>query len=269
VTGFHRGAAVLFAAALLAGACGTGTDDEVTAEGGTSPPPTNETTSTETTATGPAETVQPEPTDSTTDETSTADGPDAGCPEADARAGDLDADGREEQVVHVTSDGVAAVRVCDASGGLLGEIPGLGRGEALDLVDLQGDGRTEILFGSTTAGSQGTRVAVWENGQLLVVTDQLGEPLTLRAGTVPDQPAEHVRAAYGCVDGDADGSREVVQVVATRQSDGTVDWTRRAWSLSGSEAAEAWSDAGGGVPEPADPGTNPFAPVFEAFAPPC
>lgn len=126
--------------------------------------------------------------------------------------GDVDGDGAADRVMHRFVSGAAVLQVCLADG-LADRLAGLGQGEVLQLVDIDGDGRVEIAYGATTANAAFARLAVWHDGGLVPVTLSGSEQVLelTRGGTGTfDGDRWSAIEAWGCTDLDGDGERELV-----------------------------------------------------------
>lgn len=171
---------------------------------------------------------------------------------------DFDGDGQPDQVFGQWVDdhdeptdpgvGVYELTVCTGSG-IAASIAGVSNGEAITAIDVEGDGRAELLAGGTTGSAVYFDVVVLIDGELEVVTGGATEPM-LREGIIetagdPVVPTE--TAAYGCEDLDLDGQVELVQVDASFDATG-VSWTKTGYRLDGAHAIA-------GTPQR---GTEPF-----------
>lgn len=168
----------------------------------------------------------------------------AGCaaPPHTAR-GDLDGDGFDDVVwsgwldpdgtIHrqYSSAGDPLIGVCLTGDGSLPTTT-VAHHESVDVIDLDGDGRAEILAGGTTAGSIGNEILVVVGGQLTTVTEA-GNPVVLREGTIAtDADGRPARIeAYGCRDV-AGGRRQIVRVSVEVRGE-AVRWTRATSRLRG------------------------------------
>lgn len=175
-------------------------------------------------------------------------GPDQGGPcGPEALTADVDGDGRPDQVRHywdADADlGMAMVQVCLGDGREL-TTPGLGQAEALDVVDVEPDGRAEILAGGTGISSAGYLVITYTDGGLVPV-ELAGDALMVSDGALEHDDAGDTTqsAAFGCEDLAGDGRRELVQVTATFSGQG-VSWTKLGYSLSGGTATQVSASDG-------------------------
>jgi hypothetical protein len=168
---------------------------------------------------------------------------------------DFDGDGNATEVVgHDVVDGAATVRVCFTDG-RFGQIPGMGMAEWLQVIDVDSDGRAEIVYGATTAFALGAQLAVWADDDLVVVTVDDGSPLELRAGgdgtfdEIRDQwDAYH---AWGCSDLDADGHVDLVTMRAERSVEG-YNAILTGWTIDG-VAARVVTEASRTLADSPDP----------------
>ena len=142
-------------------------------------------------------------------------GPGGGC-EAPRAAVDVDGDGREDAVGE-GRDGDELV-VCLTSGEDVA-VEWLGGHEAFDVLDLDDDGRAEVVYGSTVLFADVQRLARHVDGEFVVVEDRRGDPFELTDGVLGadagNRPAH--TSVWGCADVDGDGVDELVQAVAFRE----------------------------------------------------
>jgi hypothetical protein len=128
---------------------------------------------------------------------------------ADPVRADVDGDGREDLVLHHLVAGRPTVEVC-VSGDGLRTAPGYGRANLFFVVDVDGDGASEVLAGEDTGMAQTAVVLRWDGSGLAPVG------VTVRNGTRPGD--SEPRYLFGCAPG------------ALVQAD--VDWARRTGVLT-------------------------------------
>jgi hypothetical protein len=145
---------------------------------------------------------------------------------------DVDGDGRRDFAYHAYVNGEPQLGVCTASGSE-DVLPGSGMTEEFGWVDLEPDGREELLYGGTTVSAGFENVAVFLNGQLVEVRTSDGEMLTLASGVFDEEDL-----AWGCEDHDGDGIREFVQVTVSADSRGTRQLHRVWYRLKGASAVQ-------------------------------
>lgn len=107
----------------------------------------------------------------------------------------------------------------------------------LRIIDVEADGRDEILYGGTTTGAEVMRVGGFYRGHLRPVVRAGQDPFLVVQGLDPGilatrQPAG---AALGCEDRTEDGVSDLVQV-SVRPKGRKFKWTRVSYSLEGSAA---------------------------------
>jgi photosystem II stability/assembly factor-like uncharacterized protein len=179
--------------------------------------------------------------------TTTTSNPRSLCSQQPAYDADVDGDGRNDYVYHLylhePGGGRGALGVCTFAGEW-SEIDA-GSPEAGGVVDIEPDGRDELLFGGTTVSRAIECLAVFLHGQLRVVATRDGD-LCVVGGT---GEASGEIYSNGCRDVDGDGVRELIQVEVPRDG----KWTRRAYRITGAQAV-LLSEERGNAP-PADGGT--------------
>ncbi len=138
-----------------------------------------------------------------------------------------------DRVYHAWIEGRAVLGACLSTGGR-SSIPGAGQAELLSLIDVEPDGRAEVVFRATSVSTASTMLAVYEDGRgLVVVTLPDGGEFLLVEGSEDFQDQGPTTAlAWGCEDRNNDGRRELVQVTA-HVATGDVSWTKRYYSLRG------------------------------------
>jgi hypothetical protein len=153
------------------------------------------------------------------------------CTDPDFSA-DVDGDGRSDRVYHLylQDESRGVLGVCTASG-IHDEIEA-GAPEANGVMDLQPDGRDEILFGGTTVSAVILSIAVFEDGRLREVEFPAG---SLASGLTDASEGHWTSESWGCRDVDGDGAREVVTAEFRWSRDGG-SWIGRAYRLEGTKA---------------------------------
>lgn len=143
----------------------------------------------------------------------------AGCDEAYV-TGDVDGDGRDDQIVVVPTDARPVLRVCLASGAMM-QTDSRGMGESLSVANVDDNGRAEIVIGASTAALEGVHIAVWHDGGPRLVSVPTGGPLELARGGDGsfDGHLWSMQRLWGCADRDGDGHDELVDVRAQLEGD--------------------------------------------------
>lgn len=168
---------------------------------------------------------------------------DQGCSGSRSVRADLDGDGVADAVIHDGAGG-RGLRVCLGAGSVL-EVEGLGTGEGLEVIDVEPDGRPEIVYGATTAYNAGSRLAVVEEGDLHVIVASSGLPLEMSSGpSSPENFETGPFAAWGCADVTGDEQRELIQLSASRATNDTIEWSWRAYRITGATARQVAEDSG-------------------------
>ena len=155
------------------------------------------------------------------------------CTDPGVFSADVDGDGRGDRVYHLylQNESRGVLGVCTASG-IHDEIEA-GAPEANGVMDLQPDGREEILFGGTTVSAAVLSVAVIEDGRLREV--EFPGSASLVSGFTDASEGYWTSESWGCRDVDGDGAREVVTAEFRWSRDGG-DWIGRAYRLVGTKA---------------------------------
>ena len=180
------------------------------------------------------------------------------CTGEEVIAADLDGDGQPDQVYEGWVDdqgeptdpgmGDYHLTVCTAAG-KAASITGVGNGETIRAIDIEPDGRAELLVGGTTASAVHLDLVVLVDDQLQPVREEgsdgtvLAERVTVTEGQAEAGPA----TAYGCEDMNGDGQRELVQVKAFFE-DTEVTWAKEGYEVAGAVLGDSYSDAGAGPP---------------------
>lgn len=151
---------------------------------------------------------------------------DGDCSDHDVVAS-LDLDPGKDSVYHDWSQGSARLGAC-TSEGLHDEIAGLGQSEALEIGNVQRDARDEIFYGATLIAMRGFQVAVFRDGELLVVRRGGGRALVLKDGEEADHP--HTTYAFGCRDRNGDGRRDLDKVKVFGKK-APFEWSRHTFTL--------------------------------------
>ena len=115
------------------------------------------------------------------------------CRGHDAIEASVDGDSLPDLVFSGPVRGEPTVGVCTGAGSY-SDLPALGRGESLYVVDVQDDGTDEILFGSRSLLMEYSRFAVWRDDGLRVVSLPDGDPLEVHYG--PQFPEEQPFTFY-------------------------------------------------------------------------
>jgi len=146
----------------------------------------------------------------------------SGCAAGPTVLADVDGDGDPDQIVHVYEDGGAVLRVC-LNDGTVGELPGLGQGEVLEVIDLAGDGRALIIYGGTTANGKGGQIALWQDGDLAPLLRPDGEPFEMwhgGLGTFDESAGWSQFDFWGCTAADSDGQIDLLTAKGVRTDAG-------------------------------------------------
>lgn len=140
----------------------------------------------------------------------------AACALGNGETGDVDGDGAPDRVAYEWTDGGLVLWACLGTGAALSR-PAKGQGELLDVIDLDEDGRDEILNGGTTVSVALFEVTVVAaEGLQAVLLD--GAPYVFGAGP---NPAEGESRSFGCGVTES-GEAAVVDVTSTATSEGVV-----------------------------------------------
>lgn len=168
---------------------------------------------------------------------------------------DVDGDGRSDVVTFDAQrpddpfvaprdygPGSLLVGVCTATGGYDHIIVG-GMGELLNIVDIEPDGRDEILPGGTTVSQGISDVLVFRAGRLRYVTSPHGRQSSggyagfgLVSGNTGAPADSQESEDWGCRDTDGDGVREIVKAFIRWDRHDDAALTRRAYRLRGTVA---------------------------------
>jgi hypothetical protein len=172
------------------------------------------------------------------------DDPAAACAEHDPVTAELDGDGRPDLVSHAWVDDHAVLAMCTASG-TVETTDGRGQTEVLQVIDVEPDGRAEVLFGSTTMSAAITSIAVLRNEQIVVLAPPGTPYFDLQDGALEldDAGTPTATAAFGCEDVVGDSRRELIQVVATYSATG-VRWSKEAYEIDGAVVRSVHHDEG-------------------------
>jgi hypothetical protein len=156
------------------------------------------------------------------------------CADPTTFAADVDGDGRSDRVYHLYlhDESRGVLGVCTASE-VHDEIQA-GAPEANGLMDLEPDGRDEILFGGTTVSAVVLSIAVLEDGRLREV--EFPGSVSLVRGVSMESEGHWISESWGCRDVDGDRVREVVTAEFRWGRDGG-HWVGRAYRVAGTKAA--------------------------------
>jgi len=166
-------------------------------------------------------------------------------------AAELDGGGARDLVYHEWVDDRAVLGVC-LGNGITRTIEGAGQAELLGIVDVNADGRDEILYGATSVSASYLQMAVWIDGALHQVTLPDGDALMLTDG-VKFGEERATASAFGSVAQDGEGGGDVASVTVEGTRDG-LTWTRVASALNAASVTEVGSESGT-APGPSDVAT--------------
>lgn len=130
-----------------------------------------------------------------------------GCKNKETLFAHIDDDGLRDRVYHDWIRSGPVLGVCTGDG-RTDQRPGSGMSEELRIVDVQRDGRDEILFGGNSCCAEYFDAAVFRKGKLRLVLRPKGEPLLLINGIVDDGFAK----AFGCRTRSDGTTRKVVKL---------------------------------------------------------
>jgi hypothetical protein len=142
----------------------------------------------------------------------------------------------------------AVLRVCTA-GGVIADVEAGGQAEYLGLVDIQPDGRSEIVAGGTTVNEAIGIVYVLERDRLVPVRFGDRTELMLASGSDGDGS----RSRWTCSDVDGDGIRELL----IRERSDLAHWKVTTISVRGSLAKIASETVADRTSAPAPDSTPP------------
>jgi hypothetical protein len=154
-------------------------------------------------------------------------------------AADVDGDGERDLVYHQWVDDRAVLGVC-LGNGATGTMEGAGQAELLGILDVNIDGRDEILYGATTVSASYVEMAVWIEGALRQVTLLHGDALVLANG-VEIGPEGTTALAFGCDTQDSVG--DIASVTVGEWPDGLM-WVRVVYALNAATVTEIGSESG-------------------------
>ena len=158
-----------------------------------------------------------------------SDDPERSCSSRYAKSGDIDGDGQLDQVFRIY-DGAVFLGACTAAG-VVTQVERDGMGGFFDVIDIEPDGRAEIIEGGTSVGARFMGVYVLDGSRLHRLS--LGEgPLTLISGLDVGW-FESEGKAWGCEDVTGDGRRELVQVEVDSFDGAAGAWRKRAYAIRG------------------------------------
>jgi hypothetical protein len=166
-------------------------------------------------------------------------------------AAEVDGGGARDLVYHEWVHDRAVLGVC-LGNGITGTIEGAGQAELLGVVDVNADGRDEILYGATSVSAAFLEMAVWIDGALHQVTLPDGDVLVLTDG-VEFGEERTTASAFGCVAPDGESGGDVASVTVEETGDG-LSWMRVIYALNAASVAEVGSESGT-APGPSDVAT--------------
>lgn len=166
----------------------------------------------------------------------------ARCDSSTEAKDDFDGDGRPDRLVvfdrysDVVEDEVEWIRVCTAAGDVDEREIGF-ETTVTGVIDIEPDGRHEMVSSGTTAYSQRVAIVVFADGALSEASYR-DEPYLFEEGLLAPSsgnspPPEFNAWTWGCADVNDDGTRELVQAHAHRTQSTTGEWSRRAYGLEG------------------------------------
>jgi len=186
---------------------------------------------------------------------------------ANVRSGDFDGDGKRDVAYEVeglpATDAVVAAEerslagirmgVCTAAGARDEIDPG-GMGQIFGPMDVEPDGRVELVAGLTTAVGEQDRIYVLRGGRLHEVTLN-GQDFLLFSGI----DLEGDESSWGCADVSGDARRELIQITQQWPRGQSADgrhgrWTRQVFGFDGEKVTLLKTDSG-------DAGTDPNRPT--------
>lgn len=144
----------------------------------------------------------------------------------------VDDDKLRDRVYHDRNRRRPVLGVCTGDG-RIDQRPGAGMTELLRIIDVQRDGRDEILYGATLISSKNFYVAVFRKGQLRRVLRPKGKPLLLIKGAYvnPDRGK-----AFGCRKSAEGNKRKLVKASVRKTSHRRFRWTRAIFRLRDASA---------------------------------
>lgn len=140
---------------------------------------------------------------------------------------DLDGDGATDRVAVLWVDDGGVLAACLADGSVITRPGGV---ELLWIVDVDADGRDEIVNGGTTACAAIGSLVVLAGRALRTVEPASGGWFELRDGCLQPETGPAGGAGWGCEDG------LVVRVTTTPEVGGRSTWMRTVWRIDGTVA---------------------------------
>lgn len=137
---------------------------------------------------------------------------------------DVDGDGHRDLIWrgYVDRDavnGTLVVGVCTANVSTNVAVGGMGEGE-FHTIDIDQDGRSEIVSGGTTVSQRISEVVVLDAGRLVSIPDLSVSDGPAQFTEIDGRSVPSVVEQWGCEDFDQNGTRDLVQVSVTRQGGG-------------------------------------------------
>ena len=165
------------------------------------------------------------------------------CRNKEVLKGHIDNDRKVDFVFHDYLRSGARLGVCTGSG-KNDRIQGSGQTELLALIDVEPDGRHEILFGGTTMSAEGYDAAVFRRGRLARVRASNEDPqdpyddffVAQGEGLSPLRSKQPIGSAFGCQNTVGGDAKELVQSAVFRAGKGRFRWLKVSYRLEGATA---------------------------------